>query len=163
MPTTMSPSLFRRRLGRACPHGDDRGRRLPAASRGHLAGRSEQAAANYYAMRIDATSGVVVSMTHYDGFLGGGWATARPARPTTRSPDRVHNQVTTPADRSAGCFATEANSMHTNMATRETSSRKYRESRHRMEHHGNAALFKAEKAWASCIDHWRQVSRHSQR
>ncbi len=30
---------------------------------------------NYYAMRIDATSGVVVSMTHYDGFLGGGWAT----------------------------------------------------------------------------------------
>ena len=30
---------------------------------------------NYYAMRIDSTSGVVVSMTHYDGFLGGGWAT----------------------------------------------------------------------------------------
>ncbi len=30
---------------------------------------------NYYAMRIDATSGVVVSMTHYDGFLGGGWGT----------------------------------------------------------------------------------------
>ncbi len=30
---------------------------------------------NYYAMRIDATSGLVVSMTHYDGFLGGGWAT----------------------------------------------------------------------------------------
>jgi len=30
---------------------------------------------NYYAMRIDATAGVVVAMTHYDSFLGGGWGT----------------------------------------------------------------------------------------
>ena len=30
---------------------------------------------NYYAMRIDAAAGVIVSMSHYDGFLGGGWST----------------------------------------------------------------------------------------
>lgn len=30
---------------------------------------------NYYAMRIDSTTGIVVAMTHYDSFLGGGWGT----------------------------------------------------------------------------------------
>ncbi|HED53981.1 MAG TPA: LEPR-XLL domain-containing protein [Phycisphaerales bacterium] len=30
---------------------------------------------NYYSMRIDATSAIVTQLTHYDGFLGGGWAT----------------------------------------------------------------------------------------
>lgn len=30
---------------------------------------------NYYAMRIDSASGIIVAMTHYDSFLGGGWGT----------------------------------------------------------------------------------------
>ncbi|GAB5495752.1 MAG: hypothetical protein Phyf2KO_08320 [Phycisphaerales bacterium] len=29
---------------------------------------------NYFSMQIDATAGVVVQLTHYDGFLGGGWS-----------------------------------------------------------------------------------------
>lgn len=30
---------------------------------------------NYFSMQIDATAGVVAQLTHYDGFLGGGWST----------------------------------------------------------------------------------------
>lgn len=30
---------------------------------------------NYFSMQIDATSGIVTELTHYDGFLGGGWST----------------------------------------------------------------------------------------
>jgi len=40
---------------------------------------------NYYAMRIDSTAGIVVSMTHYDGFLGGGWGSGGAALGLTSS------------------------------------------------------------------------------
>lgn len=40
---------------------------------------------NFFAMRIDSAEGIIVSLTHFDGFLGGGWSTGGAAIGLTSS------------------------------------------------------------------------------